>query len=95
MLHFGLQPPGNGGGNGGGPGNGNGNDPCLKPNPPPSCNNVPIDEDKIEEEIWKLYNKWKSGNLQYGCNSEEVNQFKRRTNALKMAEIIKKELQKK
>ena len=50
-MHFGLQPPGNGngGGNGGGPGNGNGNDPCSKLNPPPSCNNVPIDDD-----IWIL-----------------------------------------
>ncbi len=54
---------------------------------------VPIDEDKIEEEIWKLYNKWKSSGLQFGCNSEKVNQFKRKTNALKLAEIIKKELQ--
>ena len=44
--------PGQGGGNpgqGGGPGNGNGNNPCSKPNPPPSCNNVPIDDD-----IWIL-----------------------------------------
>ena len=49
---LGSGQPGQGGGNpgqGGGPGNGNGNDPCLKPNPPPSCNNVPIDED-----IWIL-----------------------------------------
>ena len=49
---LGFSQPGQGGGNpgqGGGPGGGNGNDPCLGPNPPPSCNNVPIDED-----IWIL-----------------------------------------
>jgi len=43
---------GQGGGNagqGGGPGGGNGNDPCARANPPPSCSNVPIDDD-----IWIL-----------------------------------------
>ena len=57
MLFFitpliGFSQPGQGGGNpgqGGGPGGGNGNDPCLGPNPPPSCNQVPIDDD-----IWIL-----------------------------------------
>ena len=54
---------------------------------------VPIDSNKIEEEIWKLYNRWKKGELHFGSNSEKVNQFKRKNNALQLAEIIKKELQ--
>ena len=47
----GYGQPGQGGGppGGGGPGGGQGNDPCDNPNPPPSCNNVPIDDD-----IWVL-----------------------------------------
>ena len=45
---FVFSQPGGGPG-GGGPGGGQGSDPCLKPNPPPSCANVPIDSD-----IWIL-----------------------------------------
>ena len=30
-----------------GPGGGNGKNPCQGANPPPSCNNVPIDSDII------------------------------------------------
>jgi len=49
---------------------------------------VSMDSDQIADELWNLYNKWKNGSLEFGCNEEKIQQFSRRNQALKLAEKI-------
>jgi len=47
---------------------------------------------KISEDLWQLYNKWKSRSLEFGCDEEKILEFSRRNLALKLAEKIKKKI---
>lgn len=51
-----------------------------------------MEPEKISEDLWQLYNKWKSRSLKFGCDEEKILEFSRRNLALKLAEKIKKEI---
>lgn len=54
---------------------------------------VPMNENLLTDELWKLFTEWKNGTIKYGCDLNEIKQFSRKNMALKLAKIIRREIE--
>ena len=50
------------------------------------------DRYEIAEILEKLYKLWKDGKLEYGCDSEKIKEFNRKTQAIKLVGLVKNAL---
>jgi len=48
--------------------------------------------DSIVEDLLVLYEKWKDSSLYFGCNEDKLQEYNRKNQAFKMAELLKREL---